>query len=201
MVIRSAILAGCAALVMACGRDDTAASGDTAVAVSDTMAGVVDSAPASVARGVAVLLSDENILAVLDTAYDVMLETDVLAQDRTDNDDVRQFASRAVTQNATAKRAIVTTAERLSVSPVLPSTAPVEGHADAMAMLRQRAGSTFDEIYLDHSLEVRKELLEKIDDAIDDEVRAQPLRQMLTELKAQLDADVKALESLIEKAG
>jgi putative membrane protein len=187
-----------AVVVLGCGRDDTRAVEDTAVAVSDTMAGVVDSAPAAVARGVAVLLTDENILAVLDTAYDVMLETDQLAQDRTDSEDVRQFASRAVTQNATARRAIIATAERLSVSPVLPHTDHIEGHADAMAMLRQRAGSTFDEIYLDHSIEVRKELLVKIDDALDDEVRSEPVRRMLRQLKAQLETDLTTAQRLAE---
>ncbi|NEQ21322.1 MAG: hypothetical protein F6K28_19285, partial [Microcoleus sp. SIO2G3] len=58
-----------------------------------------------------------------------------------------------------------------------------------MAMMRQRAGTTFDEIYLDHSLDVRKQLIERIDDALDDDVRADALKQMLRELKSQLDAD------------
>src|SRR5688572_6349829 len=134
--------------------------------LADTSAGVVDTAPATTARSVAALLSDENIIALLDTAYDAMLEADQLAMDRSDNEQVRQFASRAVTQNAASRRAVITTAQRLGVAPVLPDDDAVEGHAEAMASMRQRAGSAFDEIYLDQAVEMRKGLINEIDEAL-----------------------------------
>ena len=164
--------------------------------LADTSAGVVDTAPATTARSVAALLSDENIIALLDTTYDAMLEADQLAMDRTDNEQVRQFASRAVTQNAASRRAVIATAQRLGVAPVLPDMDPVEGHADAMALMRQRAGSDFDEIYVDQAVETRKELIEEIDDALGVETRPDAVKQLLSELKTQLEADVKALEAL-----
>jgi predicted outer membrane protein len=148
---------------------------------------------------VAALLTDENILALLDTTYDAMLEADQLAMDRTDNEQVRQFASRAVTQNAASRRAVIATVQRLGVAPVLPDMDPVEGHADAMALMRQRAGSDFDEIYIDQATETRKELIDEVDDAMSVETRADAVKQLLTQLKAQLEADVKALEGLTRK--
>jgi len=174
---------------------------DQGVTVADTAAGVVDTAPATTARSVAALLTDENIIALLDTTYDAMLEADQLAMDRTDNDQVRQFASRAVTQNAASRRAVIATAQRLGVAPVLPDMDPVEGHADAMALMRQRAGSMFDEVYLDQATETRKELVDEIDDALGVEARPDAVKQLLRELKTQLEADVKALEGLASKAG
>jgi len=174
---------------------------DQGVTVADTAAGVVDTAPATTARSVAALLTDENIIALLDTTYDAMLEADQLAMDRTDNDQVRQFASRAVTQNAASRRAVIATAQRLGVAPVLPDMDPVEGHADAMALMRQRAGSMFDEVYLDQATETRKELVDEIDDALGVETRPDAVKQLLRELKTQLEADVKALEGLASKAG
>jgi predicted outer membrane protein len=170
-------------------------------ATVDTAAGVVDTAPATTARSVAVILTDENILALLDTTYDAMLEADQLALDRTDNEQVRQFASRAVTQNAASRRAVMTTAQRVGVAPVLPDDDPVEGHADAMALMRQRAGSVFDEVYLDQAAETRKELIAEIDEALKVETRPDAVKQLLTELKSQLEADVKALEGLAAKTG
>jgi predicted outer membrane protein len=169
--------------------------------LADTAAGVVDSAPATTARSVAVILTDENILAVLDTTFDAMLEADQLAMDRTDNEQVRQFASRAVTQNAASRRAVIATAERLSVAPVLPDMDPVEGHADAMVLMRQRAGSMFDEVYLDQAVETRKELIDEINEALGVETRPESVKQLLSQLKAQLEADVKTLEGLESKAG
>ena len=164
--------------------------------LADTSAAVVDTAPTTTARSVAALLSDENIIALLDTTYDAMLEADQLAMDRTDNEKVRQFASRAVTQNAASRRAVIATAQRLGVAPVLPDMDPVEGHADAMALMRQRAGSDFDEIYLDQAVETRKELIDEIDDALGGEARPDAVKELLAQLKTQLEADVKALEAL-----
>jgi predicted outer membrane protein len=173
---------------------------DRGVTVADTAAGVVDSAPVTTARAVAVILTDENIIALLDTTYDAMLEADQLALDRTDNARVRQFASGAVTQNAVSRRAVIATAQRVGVAPVLPDMKPVEGHADAMALMRQRAGSDFDEIYLDQAAETRKELINEIDEALKVETHPDAVKQLLRELKAQLEADVKTLEGLKAKA-
>ena len=186
------MLAFAASLVMAaCDRTE-----EDRGTLADTAAGVVDTAPATTARSVAAILSDENILALLDTTYDAMLEADQLALDRTDNEQVRQFASRAVTQNAASRRAVIATARRLSISPALPEDDPIEGHGDAMALMRQRAGSAFDEAYVDQAKDMRKELIDEIDDALEVETRPDAVKQLLTELKAQLEADVKALEGL-----
>jgi predicted outer membrane protein len=178
--------------VSACDRTEE----DTGATVADTAAGVVDTMPATTARAGAVILTDENIFALLDTTYDAMLDADQLAMDRTDSDQVRQFASRAVTQNAVSRRAVKATAERLHVAPVLPDMDPVEGHADAMALMRQRAGSMFDEVYVDQAAETRKELIEEIDEALGVETRPAAVKELLAQLKAQLEADVKALEAL-----
>lgn len=165
-------------------------------AVADTATGIVDTASATTARSVAVILTDENVLAVLDTTFDAMLEADQLALDRTDNEKVRQFASHAVTQNAASRRAVVATAQRLSVAPVLPDDDPIEGHAEAMAFMRQRAGSDFDEVYIDQAVETRKELIEEIDEGLNVETRPDAVKQLLAQLKAQLEADIKTLEGL-----
>jgi predicted outer membrane protein len=173
---------------------------DRGVTVADTAAGVVDTAPVTTARSVAVILTGENVIALLDTTYDAMLEADQLALDRTDNEQVRQFASRAVTQNAASRRAVIATARRLALAPVLPDIDPVEGHADAMALMRQRAGSDFDEIYIDQAAETRKELIDEIDEALKVETHPDAVKQLMRELKAQLEADVKALEGIKSKA-
>ena len=184
------------AIAVACGRDDTTVAGDQTLTVADTAAGVVDTAGSTTARTVGAILSDENILALLDTTYDAMLEADQLAQDRTDNEQIRSFASASVTQNAAARRAIMTTIQRTNVAPVLPDDDPIEGHAAAIAYLRQHAGTEFDEAYVEHATEMRKELIEEIDEALDDEGHADAVKQMMAEIKSQLEADVKRLEGL-----
>jgi predicted outer membrane protein len=184
------------AIAVACGRDDTTVAGDRTLTVADTAAGVVDTAPITTARSVAAILSDENILALLDTTYDAMLEADQLAQDRTDNEQIRSFASASVTQNAAARRAIMTTIQRTGIAPALPDDDPIEGHAAAIAYLRQHAGTEFDEAYLEHATEMRKELIDEINEAIDDQGHADAVKQTMAEIKTQLEADVKKLEGM-----
>jgi predicted outer membrane protein len=169
---------------------------DRGVTVADTAPGIVDTAPVTTARSVAAILTAENIIALLDTTYDALLEADQLALDRTDNEQVRQFASRSVTQNATSRRAIIATAQRLGISPALPEDDPIEDHARGMALMRQRAGSSFDEAYIDHAKDTREELIDEIDDALKIERRPEGVNKLLRELKTQLEADVKALEGL-----
>ncbi|HET6702716.1 MAG TPA: hypothetical protein VFH14_12975, partial [Gemmatimonadaceae bacterium] len=70
------------------------------------------------------------------------------------------------------------------------------GHADAMALMRQRAGSMFDEVYVDQAAETRKELIEEIDEALGVEARPDAVKELLRQLKTQLEADVKSLEAL-----
>lgn len=187
------------AMALACGRDDTTVAGDRTLTVADTAAGIVDTAPATTARSVAAILSDENILALLDTTYDAMLEADQLAQDRTDNEQIRSFASASVTQNAVARRAIIATIQRTGIAPALPDDDPIEGHAAAIAYLRQHAGTDFDEAYVEHATEMRKELIEEIDEALDDQGHADAVKQTMAEIKTQLEADIQRLNSL--KAG
>ena len=66
--------------VSACNGDRRTPQADT----SPGSVGVVDSAPGSVAATVAAMLSDENVFALLDTAYAAMTATDRLAQGKTE---------------------------------------------------------------------------------------------------------------------
>ena len=183
------------------------AGDDTSAAVTaDSAAGVVDSAPATAATSVAALLSDENVLALLDTAYAVMIEMDRLAQRTSANAEISAFAGRAVSQNALARRGVVSTAERLNVAPVLPDRDELDDLLDGLAELRDKTGDEFDRTFLTEAAEARRELIDEIDDALDDMssprgARPEPLRQYLTELRGNLEADRKAVEALRAKAG
>ena len=66
--------------VAACGGDRRTPQADT----SAGQVGVIDSAPAAVATTVAAILTDENVFAILDTAFAAMIATDRLAQSKTD---------------------------------------------------------------------------------------------------------------------
>ncbi len=168
--------------------------------VTDSAAGIVDSAPATVATSVAAILTDENVLALLDTAYGVMIEMDRLAQRTTANAEISAFAARAVSQNALARRGVVSTAERLNIAPVLPDRDELDDLEEALTELRATTGDAFDRKFLDEAIEAREELIDEIDDALDatrtQRQRPEALAQYLAELKRNLEADRKAAEGL-----
>ena len=76
-----------------------ACSGDRRTPQTDTSAGqvgVIDSAPAAVAATVAAVITDENVFAILDTAFAAMIATDRLAQGKTEGA-VKALQHRALT--------------------------------------------------------------------------------------------------------
>ena len=189
------VAAAIVAASVACGRDDRVPQADT----SAGQVGVIDSAPASVATTVAVTLTDENVFALLDTAYAAMIATDRLAQSKTQGD-VNQFAAKAVSENAVTRSGIKSTADRLNISPALPDRDVIRDQADAMRDLQSRSGADFNRAYLDRVIQVRKDLIDEIDDALEKGgVRQEPVRKFLSEVRVSLDAARTAAEDLRSK--
>jgi predicted outer membrane protein len=178
--------------------------GDRRTPQVDTSAGrvgVIDSAPASVATGVAAMLTDENVFALLDTAYSAMIATDRLAQSKTQGA-VNDFATKAVSENAVTRSGIKSTADRLNIAPVLPDRDVIGDQAEAMRDMQSRTGADFNRAYLDRAIKVRKELIDEIDDALESGgVRQEPVRKFLSDVRVSLDTGRKAAEDLRSKQG
>ena len=182
----------------------SACKGDTRVPEVDTSpgsVGVADSAPAATAATVAALLTDENVFALLDTAYAVIIAEDRLAQGKSDGA-VNQFAAKSVSENSVTRSGVKSTAERLNIAPVLPDRDVIRHHAQAMSDLQSRSGADFNRAYLDRAIQVRKDLIDEIDDALESGgVRQEPVRKFLSEIRVSLDATRKAAEDLRSKQG
>ena len=192
--VRAVAFLAAISAAMACG-------GDRRTPKVDTSAGSVgvDSAPASATpTGV---LTDENVFALLDTAFSAMIATDQLAQRKTTGA-VNDFASRALTDNEATKRGIKATADDLNIAPVLPDRDVIRDQPEAMRDLESRTGADFNRAYLDRVIQVRKDLMDEIDDALEDgEVRQEPVRKFLSDVRVNLDAGRKAAEDLRSKQG
>jgi hypothetical protein len=189
------LVAGAIVVAVACRRDDRTPQADT----SAGQVGVIDSAPASVATTVAAVVTDENVFALLDTAYAAMIATDRLAQNKTQGA-VNQFASKAVSENAVTRSGIKSTADRLNIAPVLPDRDVIGDQPEAMRDLQSRTGVDFNRAYLDRAIQVRKDLIDEIDDALESGgVRQEAVRKFLSEVRVSLDASRKAAEDLRAK--
>ena len=191
----AAVFAACVGVAV-CGRDDRVPAPGT----RDTAAGVVDSAPASVATGVAAILTDENVFALLDTTYAAMLEADQLAQEKATNPQLKAFANRAVTEHALARRQIAALTDRLNVAPVLPDREVLAEHRESMQALRARTGRDFDRAFLEHAAEARQALISEVDDALGG-ARQESLEKFLRQLRSTLEAELKTVQGLAQKIG
>jgi putative membrane protein len=195
-VVRVSLVLVALSAAVACGGDRRAK-----VDTSQGRVGVIDSAPAAVATTVAAVLTDENVLALLDTAYAAMIATDRLAEGKTDGA-VNQFAAKAVSENAVTRSGIKSTADRLNIAPVLPDRDVIRDQAEAMRDLQSRSGAEFNRAYLDRVIQVRKDLMDEIDDALEDGgVRQEALRKFLSDVRVSLDAERAAAEDLRAKQG
>ena len=191
--VRAIALFAATSAAMACGGDRRTPN------KVDTSAGSlgVDSAPASAAP--TAVLTDENVFALLDTAFSAMIATDQLAQRKTTGA-VNDFASRALSENEATKRGIKATADQLNIAPVLPDRDVIRDQPEAMRDLESRSGADFNRAYLDRVIQVRKDLMDEIDDALEDgEVRQEPVRKFLSDVRVNLDAGRKAAEDLRSK--
>lgn len=193
---RALIIVALSAAV-ACNADRRTPNVDT----SAGQVGVIDSAPASVATTVAAVLTDENVFALLDTAYAAMIATDQLAQRKSDGA-VNQFAAQAVSENAVTRSGIKATADRLNIAPVLPDRDVIRDQAEAMRDLQSRSGADFNRAYLDRSIKVREDLIDEIDDALESGgIRQEPVRKFLSDVRVSLDTGRRTAEDLRSKQG
>jgi putative membrane protein len=195
--IRALVFLAVTSAAVACGGDRRTPKVDT----SAGSVGVIDSAPASVATTVAAVLTDENVFALLDTAFAAMIATDRLAQRKTTGA-VNDFAAKAVSENAVTRSGIKSTAERLNIAPVLPDRDVIRDQPEAMRDLESKSGADFNRAYLDRVIQVRKDLMDEIDDALEDGgVRQEPVRKFLSDVRVNLDTGRKAAEDLRSKQG
>ena len=195
--VRAVLLVVVSTAALACARD----RGTTKVDTAAGKVGVIDSAPAAVATTVAAILTDENVFALLDTAYSAMIATDQLAQRKTTGA-VNDFAAKAVSENAVTRSGIKATADRLNIAPVLPDRDVIRDQAETMRDLEMKSGADFNRAYLDRVIQARKDLMDEIDDALEDGgVRQEPVRKFLSDVRVSLDAERKAAEDLRSKEG
>jgi len=165
--------------------------------------GVADRDPNTTANTVMALLTDANVFAVLDTSYAMIIAVDSIGQANARDERVRQFAQRAISQNALARSGIRSTADRLNLAPALPSNHVVRDRQRDIAELRGAKGADFDENYLERVIESRKDMIDDIDDALGGKgIQQSASREFLREVRANLDADrrqAKELEDSLKK--
>ena len=177
--------------LVACGGGETPAT-DTSAAP-----GVVDQAPTTTAMALSAMLGDENVFALLDTAYVEIIRIDSIAQKTVTDNAVREFAQRAVSQNALGLKAVANAKTQLGIPEVLPDKKLLKIARKGMDELSSKTGTDYDKAYLDVVIDTRKEAIDEIEDALKStRVTKDPIKNLLNQVKSNFEADRKAAEDL-----
>ena len=183
--------AACAAL-LACSR------GEPGGTIGDTSGGAVADSSRNILQTVAATLTDENVIALIDTSYGAALQLDTLAQRKAVDAQLKAFITREIPDHNLIRRASKDVADRLRISPALPDRDPIEGHQEAMRELGAKSGADFDRAYLERAIKLREELLDEVQDGLKGR-QTEAVRTFLEQVRANIEADLRELRGFSDR--
>jgi predicted outer membrane protein len=184
-----AAAASVAALV-ACGQGEP--GGRTVI---DTAGGAVIDSSRNVAQTVAATLTDENVIALMDSSYAAAIRMDTLAQTKASSAQLKAFVTKEIPEHNLILRASKDLTERLKVSPVLPDRDPLVAYRDAMRDLNGKTGVDWDRTYLDGAIKMHEELLDEVNDGLKGR-QTEAVRTFLEQVRANIETDLKDMRGL-----
>jgi len=172
--------------VSACGKKDGAATGTNGPATTDTT-GMGTAATASTGW------SDANIFALLDEANVADSAHGFLASTKGTSAAVREFGKQMMRDHHSLRVAGEALAKRMSVIPTPPpgDTLPAQTQKVAAMLASTAKGKDFDKAYIDHEVEMHKNVLEVA-------IRAMTAAQS-TELKNMIQKVAPVLQIHLDK--
>lgn len=151
--------------------------------------GVIDQSPAAVANAVSASLSDENILAQLDTSYGLVLAAERYVGTNSTNAALKATAAKAYAENTTARQGVANLATQLQITRTLPDRDQVDEYTKRYQELTTKRGAAFDSAYGTYGINLRQSMVDDIDKAVRGKLRPEVL-QLVVQLRRSLLADL-----------
>jgi putative membrane protein len=149
-------------------------------------------APAAPATGsaAAATLSDPQIAAIVVSANQVDIDAGELAIKKTNNEEVKKFAQRMVTDHTAVNRAAVELVTKLKVTPEESdaSRGLASGGAETRAKLEKLDGDAFDRAYVDNEVAYHKAVIGVLDAQLIPSASNAELKSTLVGVKPAFDA-------------
>ena len=138
------------------------------------------------------VLTDANILAILDSANSSAVEDGKLAQQRATNPEVRLYAGRVAQEHQDMLERGSNLASRMNITPSMPPRGPnlATEHQATMQTLKAKSGDAFDRAYLEQEVQTHEDVLKKLDEAFMD-ARSPELKSYLTQARADVQTHLK----------
>lgn len=130
-------------------------------------------------------LADPEVAHVAVTANSIDIELAKLAQSRTSNPDVKQFATTMITDHSAVNAQATALATKLGVTPRdnEVSQSLLKGAAEARAMIEPLKGSAFDKAYIDREVAYHQAVLDALDGLLIPSASNAELKKLLVDVR------------------
>ena len=147
-------------------------------------------------------LSDPEVAHVAVTANSIDIDLAKLAQSRTANPDVKQFATTMITDHSAVNAQASALAAKLGVTPTDNdvSQSLLKGAAEARATIEPLKGKGFDKAYIDREVAYHQAVLDALDKLLIPTTSNAELKQLLVDVRPAFAAHLehaKKLQSML----
>lgn len=135
-------------------------------------------------------LTDPEVAHAAVTANGIDVDLAKLAQSRTGNPDVKQFATTMITDHTAVNAQATALATRLGVTPKdnAVSQSLLEGAAEARATIEPLKGKAFDKAYIDREVAYHEAVIEALDKVLVPNTSNPELKMLLVDVRPAFEA-------------
>ena len=134
-------------------------------------------------------LSDPEVAHVAVTANSIDVDLAKLAQSRTSNPDVKQFATTMITDHSAVNAQATALATKLGVTPKDNAVSQsLKGAAEARAAIEPLKGKAFDKAYIDREVAYHEAVIDALDKVLVPNTSNAELKQLLVDVRPAFEA-------------
>src|SRR6478752_5075997 len=135
-------------------------------------------------------LSDPEVAHVAVTANSIDVDLAKLAQSRTGNPDVKQFAATMITDHSAVNAQATALATKLGVTPKdnAVSQSLLKGAAEARAAIEPLKGKAFDKAYIDREVAYHEAVIDALDKVLVPNTSNAELKKLLVDVRPAFEA-------------
>lgn len=142
-------------------------------------------------------LDDATIVAIFDAANTADIETGLLAAERGQSKEVREFGEMLARDHRMVRQQGRDLAKKLGVTPTPPSPdAGAAAHAEAMKKLRSVKASDFDHVFLQHEVAFHKSVVDAVQSTLLPAIRNEEVKKLVTTVAPAFVAHMEAARNL-----
>ena len=149
------------------------------------------------ASAVADSLDDATIVAIFDAANAADIETGLLAAQRAQSKQVREYGAMLARDHQHVRKLGRDLATKLGVTPTPPEDdAAARGYAEAIAALRTKTGADFDRAFLQHEAAFHQSVIDAVQTTLLPAIRNEELRALVVKVAPAFQAHMLAARNL-----